>query len=140
MPLRRVRGTKAWGLTYEGKVAKSLAGRFEGVERGEWWHFADARGEAWCQTDVVVRSRSFDGIYVFECKLTDIDSARSKLRNVYVPVLRAALGCPVWGLVVVKSLSQGVKGLEVYDNLPSAAKAARYGTLPVLHWLGRGAL
>ena len=135
---RRPRGTKGLGLKYESDVAKALAARGFRVLVGQWFHFRDAHGWGYCQTDLLLQLG--DCVCVLECKLTDTDGARSQLTRLYRPVLEAGFKRPVKCVAVARSLSKEQWLGGVFASLDEAlASPLALGPMPpTLHWIGRG--
>lgn len=125
------KGAKRYGKSYEAAVAKRTGGTL-----GQWWHFLDANGEGWCQTDVLlVLSRE---AIVIECKLTEVDDARKQLGRLYLPVVARALGKPTRGIVVARYLSRESDERRVVRSLSEALACAEGDYFPTLHWIGKG--
>ena len=75
---------------------------------------------------------------VIEAKLSDYLAARVQLQNLYFPVLRAAYPhLEPFGVVVLKNLEHVPAGEEIFETL---APALRASGVPVIHWLGQGAI
>ena len=106
-----------------------------GAIHNQWFWFIDRNGAGHCCTDVILDLGH--RLVVLECKLTDVDEARSQLEHLYKPVLAMAYGKPVAGVVVTRHLTRLTELSTVVDSLASALKAP-LGALPTLHWLGRG--
>lgn len=131
----RPRGAKALGVTYEKALAKALPDALRGV----WWEFEDANGGGWCQTDLLLEGR--ETTLVLEAKLSWVMQGHSQLELLYKPVLELALGKPVLGVVVCKTLRSGMPAsVSITSDLPSALALARSARRPVLHWIGNGPL
>ncbi len=132
IPLNRPRkGSKRYGLSYERSVALRTGG-----QHGQWFAYADANGEGYCQTDVLL---SLDGeVVVLECKLTEVDEARKQLGMLYLPVVAKALGRSARGVVVVRHLTKESNLSHVVTSLGAALKVASADFYPTLHWIGRG--
>jgi len=133
IPHSRPRGVKAVGLRYERAVAKAIPGAIH----NQWFSFVDKNGHGHCCPDIILDLGR--GIVVLECKLTDVDEARSQLEWLYKPVLARAYNKPVRGIVVTRHLTRLTNVTNVVDSL-GAALLAPFGSLPTLHWLGRGPL
>jgi hypothetical protein len=128
----RARGAKALGLRYERQVARAVPG----AEHGLWWQFRDRAGHGWCQTDLVVRGAR--RTLVLEAKLTWTWRGHTQIGQLYRPVLEAALGLPVVGVVVCRTLRPETSAVAaVRGTLREAVAAALEGRHAVWHWLGR---
>lgn len=135
----RTRGARRLGHKYEEAFAKALEAKFPScVLSGQWFQFNDRNGKGHCQTDVILRAARTN--IIFECKLTDVDAARSQLSHLYFPVVERALGKPVLGIVVTRHLSKETQTALVVDNLHDAVLLAKAGKLPTLHWRERAPL
>lgn len=126
----RARGAKAAGLRYERELAAALPQ----AKHGQWFEFIDRHGKGWCQTDLL--SQIGDVMIVFEAKNTWVPEGHSQIDLLYRPVVGAAYGCKVYGVVVCKHLIPGMNA-RVVGDLESALRLAITGTpRVVLHWLG----
>lgn len=123
----RPKGAKAKGLAYERAVGTAVGGNC-----GQWFHYIDAQGPGWCQTDVLLVSAK--RVVVLECKLTDTEDAVEQLLHLYFPVLREVYRLPVYGVVVTKNLTQRTDTRRLADNLQGALALAKLGEIPVLQW------
>jgi len=135
---RRLRGSKAAGLTYERKLAKVLP---KGTKHGQWFAYSVDGKVKFCQPDFLLLGRS--ELAVLEAKLADVTAASEQLRGLYVPVLRAAYGKKVLPVIVTRSLSRLPEEADIDEvccRLIEALDLARAGKLPVLHWIGSGRL
>lgn len=125
------------GLQYERKLAKAIPGS----THGQWFEFWDDNGRGWCQPDLLFRT--LDGIFILECKLTDVAGAQAQLDRLYRPVVAQAydtrLGS-VYGIVVTRHLTQNTNPRRVVATLSAAVELALSGTTPILHWLGHKVL
>jgi len=139
IPKSRPRGTKGLGLAYERAVGKALLREGRRPLLGQWFEFSDANGHGWCQTDLLLRSPC-GGWVVLECKLTDVEQGRDQVRQLYLPVVGAALGRCLGGMVVAKHLSKATKPQSICSDLDSALAAVSLGDLPLLHWIGSGTM
>lgn len=105
---RRLKGSKAKGLTYERTVGRRLAKRIEKEQlpaelvSGQWFAFEDSNGYGCCQIDHYLICPGF--IIILECKLTQTDSAEPQLRELYEPIIREVYKCPVMVIQVCKNL------------------------------------
>lgn len=100
IPTNRPRGaSNKAGLAFEASVAASLPSSLH----GQWFEFADANGQGWCQPDIL----QFVGSYVrvLECKLTWTPVAFYQLRDLYLPVVAMAYKLPAKGLMVCRNLT-----------------------------------
>jgi hypothetical protein len=132
---KRLRGTKALGVSYEKKLAKALPA---GSLHGQWFVYSADGRVGYCQPDFLLRGRS--ELAVLEAKLTDVEAAMDQLAFLYSPVLRACYGRVPLLVVVSRSLARAPREAEVCETLREALTAARSGALAVLHWLGSGKL
>lgn len=131
----RPRGAKALGVAYE----KALARALPDAKRGQWWKFDDVNGGGWCQTDLLLEGAS--SVLVLEAKLSWVMQGHTQLELLYKPVLEMALGKPLLGVVVCKTLRSGMPhSVSIVSDLPSALALARSGRRVVLHWIGNGPL
>lgn len=138
LPIARLRGTKRLGLKYEKDFAKALKAKYPAqCLVGQWFHFVDANGPGYCQTDLLLRLPA--ETIIFECKLTDTDKGRSQLERLYFPVVRQAFARPVRGVVVTRHLSKETLLERVTDQL-AFALACRPDVIPTLHWRERNPL
>jgi hypothetical protein len=129
------RGAKSYGIRYERAVAKALTG----ATHGQWFEFEDSNGLGMCQTDFLVLRAGVIGIV--EVKYTWTPEAEDQIERLYKPVVSAALGLPVCGLVICKNLTREVPADTVFETFGEALGSAIWwsgGPLPVLHWLGKG--
>lgn len=141
---RRKKGVKAVGLRYEDRAAEAIYRASNGAStQGQWWEYFDAvLGLRHCQTDVIITG-AYDPItdrqnrYIVEVKLTEVEEARSKLEDLYLPIVRRATADNVFGIVVSRHLTRTTARHTVVDSLSAAMRAAHY-TIPVLHWLAKG--
>ena len=129
---KRLKGARAYGVRYERSVAWATGGI-----HGQWFRYIDANGEAWCQTDVILKLG--DRIAVIECKLSNIAEADEQLTRLYVPVVAKALHMPVVGIIVVRHLKPSTDLGRIVDSLGRALEVASpQAPWPVVHWMGRG--
>lgn len=136
IPLSRSRGVRAVGLRYERLVARAISRQFpRETTHGQWFEYCDARGPGYCQPDILISWLDGSGHIIIECKLTDVDAARDKLRNIYVPIVERALGGTVHAIVVTRHLTKETNKKLICDNLGAAVMRAN-GSIPTLHWLG----
>jgi hypothetical protein len=136
LPKRRVnyRNLKAVGLRFEKSVAAAVrALRLGETIHGQWFEYFDANGHGYCQTDVLLLRR--DDAVVLECKLTEVEEAQTQLEDLYLPIVRRVYRRPAVGVVVVRHLTKLTNTARVCDSLEAALGM---GSLPILHWIGRG--
>jgi hypothetical protein len=132
---RAPKGSKGLGKAYERRVGKALEERYpSAIRHGPWITFADAKGVGYCQPDYVVE---IDAAFVIECKLTFVWEAHTKLRELYVPLLSALLGRPIWPIIIVKHVTFETPKARIVTTLDEAMGVALEAP-PILHWLGRG--
>jgi hypothetical protein len=130
--VNRPRGAKAVGLRYE----RALAKRIPLALHGQWFQYRTPDGPAWCQTDLLLLGRK--QAVVIEVKLSDYLGARVQLQNLYLPVLRAAYPhLDPFGIIVLRSLEQVPAETFIFESL---APALRSEEIPLIHWLGSGAI
>lgn len=127
---RRYRGTKKLGISYEKLVAKETKG-----VHNQWFRFIDANGQGYCCPDVLLDLP--EGLFVLECKLSDRDEAKTQLTDLYLPVVSLVYGKTAHGIVVTKHVT--AYSTNICESLSSAMSKAE-GSVPTLHWLGRGPL
>ena len=132
---KRLRGTKALGVSYERKLAKVLP---SGTLHGPWFIYRGDSRVGYCQPDFLLRGKS--ELAVLEAKLTDVEAAWEQLTHLYAPVLRRCYGKEILRVVVTRSLARVPASAEVCETLTQALVLARIGRLPVLHWIGSGRL
>lgn len=138
IPHSRPRGSRAQGLRYERALAKALLER--GARPGQWFKYEDRNGIGHCQTDIILPLPG--AIIIIECKLGNYAKGEAQLRELYLPVARAAFNKPVYGLVACRHLSPELvspqRRIEV--SLDHAIESAIAGApqAPLFHWIGRG--
>lgn len=125
----RARGAKAQGLRYERALAKALPS----AKHGQWFEFCDLFGSGWCQPDLIYDLGH--ALLVLEAKYTWVPEGQTQIDHLYRPVVEKALGKPVHGVVVCKTLIPGMS-CRVFASLREAALAAMSGDSVVLHWQG----
>lgn len=130
IPVGRARGAKAQGLRYERSLAKALPC----AKHGQWFEFEDRNGRGFCQVDLMLQLLS--GILILEAKYTWTAEGHLQIEELYSPVVSAAWGMPVAGLVVCKKLLPGMPGVSVAGDLDTALHYIARGQRTVLHWLG----
>ncbi len=132
IPQSRPRGKKAAGIRYERDLAQALPGAIH----GQWFEFQDSAGHGWCQPDLFLREK--DAIFVLEAKYTWKRGASKQISGLYKPVLEAAFGLPVLGIVVCKVLTRETPKGSVCSSLEEAKQRAAGPWPVVLHWIGAG--
>lgn len=100
----------ALGLRYEKRVKLQLehhvkSGRFYKLEHNPWFNYQDPSGFHACCPDFLLWPNQ-ECVVVVEVKYTWVPIAAHKLRELYLPVVNAALGVPVAPLVIVKALTE----------------------------------
>lgn len=103
-PVRRLRGTKALGISYEKKVGVYLSRLFPDLHSGQWFEFHEDGKPGCCQMDhfVVFPSQ----VLLVECKLKERASAWDQIAR-YRRVLGVYFSRPVTGVQACKILSSG---------------------------------
>lgn len=96
------------GLRYERKVGKELlrhvtGGKLSGMEHNPWFTFYDKFGPGNCCPDFLLFFQR--GIVIVEVKLTHVDVALAKLKDLYTPVVSCALGMPTLPLVICRNIT-----------------------------------
>jgi hypothetical protein len=135
---RAQKGVKGLGLRYERKVrdeAQELYG--SDCKGGIWFEYYNGQSH-WCQVDVLIYEDLRKVNFILECKLTDVEEAKEKLRDLYIPVVRAATNLPTFGIVVAKNLtpkSDKVVATSLYDATDMAVESRKVVTL---HYIGKG--
>ena len=130
-----IRGAKRYGYKYEGAFAAAMEQKFPSAcMAGQWFQFNDRNGSGYCQPDLILRTAKLN--IIFECKLTDVATARSQLSHLYFPVVKSALGKPVVGIVVTRHLTKETMLELVVDTLAQAVARAKE-IIPTLHWRER---
>lgn len=139
IPTSRPRGVKRTGITYEKNFGKALqlAFKFDKVLAGQWFHFSDANGFGYCQTDWLVICPL--EVLIFECKLTDTEKGRSQINRLYRPVVEQVFKLPARGIVVTRHLTKETELALVCDQMKDA-RAFNFGVVPTLHWRERAPL
>ncbi len=135
----RLSAAQANGVRYENSVKQALAVLAKPLhavlERNPWFRFADSIGKASCSPDAILW---FDNelALVVEVKYTWVPTAETKLRELYIPVVKFALKPTyVRSLVICKTLTPQSPEpiIHVREALGAASPA-------VYHWLGQGSL
>ena len=133
IPTSRPRGAKAAGLRFERELAKHLPSALH----GQWFEFEDQNGHGYCQTDLIY-SLLPAYLAVLEVKYTLVPGAHSKLLNLYLPVVSAALSRPAVGVVCVKNLDPRYRRGCIHTDLHTAASHAATTSYPaLLQWSGQ---
>ena len=129
MPVGRPRGAKRLGVKYE----KDFAQACPQAKHGVWFEFLDANGPGHCQVDFLMRAG--ETLVVLETKYTWTQVGHSQILQLYKPVLEAAYGLRVAGVVVCKNLTPGAPLAE--PTLPSAIRRAIVNprSVTVFQWL-----
>lgn len=135
IPACRPRGAKAEGLRYE----RSLARRLPLADHGKWFQFEDAAGPGFCQPDLLVTLPG-GRVAILEVKYSWVPEAHLQVSGLYVPVVERALGVEALPVVVVKRLTEGMRGTSVTGDLWHACQLAAAGFRPVFHWLGKASV
>ena len=132
LPVPRPSSTYArWGLAYERKLFSALLASDLSAAHNPAFYFEDRRGRSYCVPDILVQD--YRGLTIIvECKLTFKQEAIEKLRKLYCPVVRRALGSDlVIPLVIVKN---------IVPDAPSPAltlESALSNNTYLIQWLGR---
>lgn len=130
IPIGRSRGAKAFGVRYERELAKALP---KGWLRGVWFEFEDLHGPGCCQVDFLY-SDTF-GATVLELKYTWNLAGQQELNQLYLPIVRRALGLQTNGIVVTKNLTPEARNSKICESLADANNTS--GLAPVVwHWIG----
>lgn len=116
----RARGAKGAGLRYERQLGDSLPLAAAGL----WWEFEDSFGKGFCQTDLLLELPQ--GLVVVEVKYTWVPEGHSQISKLYRPVLEAATGKKVFGIVACKALVPGIP-FRIVGDLNSALGIALAG-------------
>lgn len=142
LPRHQPRGSNvasAAGLAYERKVVAALARTFADVgfdlSHNPWFEFEGKFGTGVCCPDILVAPQTgpFAGRnFCIEVKLTYVDSAIEKLRDVYCPVVAMAIGEPVMPVVICKNMTAGAP--KAYHTFRDAVETL--SNFPLIHWLG----
>lgn len=132
-PVKRLRGAKARGLTFERKFIRFLKRSLpQGViYPNQWIKFLDANGRGYAQPDVFLLFK--ERIVLFECKLTENLSAQRQLLHLYEPLLFHIYARPVVKIQVCKNLRSGLRRIEI-SSLPSAIQTKSSSVL-TWQWL-----
>lgn len=130
IPNGRARGKKAYGVRYERALARAIPE----AEHGRWFEFEDRAGRGFCQTDLLLQRKAF--CVVLEAKYSWVAEGHSQIEHLYRPVVERAIGKPVLGVVVCRSIVGAPKSVAIASELESAIELALRGGWVVLHWLG----
>lgn len=130
----RLRGSKQDGLAFEKAVHKALLIESYFPMKSKWFEYEDDNGHGYCQTDLIIPP------FIIECKLSDAINGRLQLSELYIPVIKLALGIPKpKGIVCIKHMTEKVKASQVCRNLSFAMRLAEGGMeIPILFYLGKG--
>lgn len=104
IPLARLRGVKAKGITFEKRVGKVLRGLFDDVRSGTWFEYHTQTRSGVCCMDHFVLLR--DRIILVECKLSEKDTAWKQMA-LYAPLLAAHYQLPVARVQAARHLRTG---------------------------------
>ena len=132
---KRLRGSKARGMTYERKFQRMVSSSLPSIAQwhhNQWIEFEDTIGHGFAQPDsyLVLKSR----IICFECKLTETLSGYSQLSGLYAPLLREIYSRPIILILACKNLSRlDLRRLEV-SSLREALFAPS-GRIATYQWL-----
>lgn len=128
---RRRQGAKRAGIAFETALAKALPDAIH----GQWFKYADSHGVGWCQTDLLIFSPKV--VTVVEVKLTDFESAKLQLEDLYVPVVAKAYPeLEVRTVIALRHVTNVPREEEIFDSFTQVLMAE--GPSPVFHWLGKG--
>lgn len=131
IPHGRPRGAKAAGLRYQRAFGRAIG---RSAMDGPWFSFRDSGGTGFCQPDFVINLPSV--VVVLECKYTWTPEAFAQIELLYVPVLKLALGKPVFGFQVCKRLiPQAHSACRVVGMLGNGLVLANSGHRVALQWL-----
>jgi hypothetical protein len=116
VPKRRLKGSRAKGITYEHKVQRHLRDLAQelGVEfhAQQWLQFSDADGLGFAQPDAFVVFE--DEVLLFEAKLTQSDQAQGQCLELYVPLLENIYSRPCVACQVFKNIRYTVPEMIEY--------------------------
>lgn len=128
IPKGRPRGAKRAGVKFEDALAREWPEALHGI----WWEYEDSQGRGFAQTDLLWKLPS--QVIIGEAKLTWRKEAYVQLRRLYFPLVWAAFGLPVGGVVICRNVTQDTPRAEVVGELPVALDRARGGSMiPTLH-------
>ena len=129
IPKGRPRGAKREGVKFEDEVSASAA---IDADHGVWFEFDDAGGHGFAQVDFLWHLAG--AVVVGEAKLTWRPEAYVQLRRLYFPLVAAALGAKVGGVVICKNLTRATPKEEVVWEVGEALWVAAEGrAVPTLH-------
>lgn len=129
--VHRPKGAKAHGLRYEKAVAKALPF----ARHGQWFQFLDVNGLGTCQTDLLLEFPEL--VVVLEAKYTWTLTGHVQVERLYKPVVEKALGKPVVGMVICRTLlDERAMGQVLVVSRLMEAIAWCQKKRTVLHWLG----
>lgn len=127
------------GLRYERRVDRQLRKhivekRFSKIEHNPWFTYSDQFGSGFCCPDFILWSPGGNFVVVAEVKLTWIGAAILKLRDLYLPVVAAALDVPAMPLTIVRNLTPESPDAKhtLAEALSSEAK--------LLQWFDNGSM
>ena len=131
------------GLAYERKVGRALATLAKSIGSNltaqPWFEYKGPFGSGCAVPDFILHIPSKGIDIVIEVKLTYKPSASSKLRELYLPVVKAANAgmFQTVPLIICKTLILGD-----WPTVSGVGEALAYteGVVPTLQWLGHGAL
>ncbi|MCG3770733.1 MAG: hypothetical protein JW384_01911 [Nitrosomonadaceae bacterium] len=120
-PSKRLRGSKAEGLSYERRIAGYLSALAGGrAVHNPWYKFTDDEGDGWCSPDVILLPKGDEPLVIFECKLTAVKGCEDKVRGLYLPVLQFLHpDTEIRTVQVAKNLRRGFEGYLI-ENWKSA--------------------
>jgi hypothetical protein len=122
------------GLRYENRLFKALARWNMKAEHNPWFMY-EARGyqPQFCCPDILLYHDLF--LVVIEVKLTYRKEAEEKLRDLYVPVVKLALGQErVYPLVIVRNLTPAAP--EPSLSLPEALTKSAVSGIGLFQYMG----
>jgi hypothetical protein len=124
--VKRQRGSRARGNSYEAKACRQLRKHFDALRTGEWIRFRDYHGTGFAQPDSFLVLP--DRLLCFECKLSTRQDGVGQIASLYKPLLAHIFQKPVTGVLVVKYL------YEVPAPLIEEPEEATSSQLPFLTW------
>lgn len=99
---RRYTGRRAQGVKYEKRVHEHLAELAgDSYFPSQWFRFSDCGCVRWCQPDALLLDPRRGVATILEVKYQHTPDAWFQLRELYAPVVGAALG-PHWQLAMVE--------------------------------------
>lgn len=129
---KRLRGTKARGLSYQRKVGHELRRCLGSISAGHWFRYHDSNGVCFAQPDFYRECPRV--VLVFEAKLTQCRAGEEQIRELYRPLLERVYDKPVVGVLVCKNL---IYQPEHLIEGPEAALWTTRQEILTWHWLGR---